>query len=238
MKIKGRRLIKSAALAVHRPLRPLLGILGVDAKGLYEWAYWKSRQIEEGTLANSWYVELFTTRVGLDQAFYAGKKILDVGCGPRGSLEWADMAAERVGLDPLVERYRALGIDQHRTHYVNAPVERIPDPDNYFDVVSSINSLDHVDDVDAAMREMLRVLTPGGMILLVVEIHPRPTIAEPHALPWDLARRFGPLTHVLEERHLERPDHGVGHFDVRVPFDHDDQTERSGVLVAKLAKQV
>jgi ubiquinone/menaquinone biosynthesis C-methylase UbiE len=212
--------------------------MGVDTKGLYEWAYWKSRQVEEGTLQNSWYVDIFTRRVGIDRDFYDGKKILDIGCGPRGSLEWADTAAERVGLDPLVERYRGFGIDRHATQYVNAPAERIPYPDGHFDVVTSINSLDHVDDVDAAMREMVRVLAPGGLILVVVEIHPRPTIAEPHALPWDLARRFGPAMRVIEEHHVERPKDGAGHFDLQVPFDRDDQTERSGVLVAKLAKQV
>ena len=36
----------------------------------------------------------------LDKSFYKNKRILDVGCGPRGSLEWDDMALERVGLDP------------------------------------------------------------------------------------------------------------------------------------------
>ena len=55
MKIYGRRYLKSIALVVYHPLRPVLRALGVDAKGLYEFAYWKSRQIEEGTLANSWY---------------------------------------------------------------------------------------------------------------------------------------------------------------------------------------
>jgi SAM-dependent methyltransferase len=236
MKIRGRRLIKGAALAVHRPLQPLLRVMGVDTKGLYEWAYWKSRQIEEGTLENSWYVDIFTRRVGIDRDFYDGKKILDIGCGPRGSLEWADTAAERVGLDPLVERYRGFGIDRHATQYVNAPAERIPYPDGHFDVVTSINSLDHVDDVDAAMREMVRVLARGGLILVVVEIHPKPTIAEPHALPWDLARRFGPAMRVIEEYHVERPKDGAGHFDLQVPFDREDQTERSGVLVVKMTK--
>jgi Methyltransferase domain len=135
-----RRLIKNAALAAHRPLRPLLNAMGVDAKSLYEWAYWKSRQIEEGTLKNSWYEDIYTRCVGIDREFYTNKKILDVGCGPRGSLEWAEMAAERVGLDPLVERYRSLGIDRHGARYVNAPAEDIPYHDSYFDVVTSRQS--------------------------------------------------------------------------------------------------
>jgi ubiquinone/menaquinone biosynthesis C-methylase UbiE len=157
--------------------------------------------------------------------------------GPAAASNGADMAAERVGLDPLVERYRSLGIDHHRTHYVNAPAEAIPYPDSYFDVVTSINSLDHVDDVDAAIREMVRVLAPGGLILLVVEIHPKPTIAEPHVLPWELTSRFEPMMCVNEERHLEKPKDGPSYFHVQIPFNHDDKTERSGVLIAKMTKQ-
>jgi SAM-dependent methyltransferase len=235
VRIYGRRYLKAIALVVHRPLRPLLQALGVDPKRLYEFAYWKSRQLEEGTLDNRWYQGIFTTRLNLTPEFYAGKRILDIGSGPRGSLEWADMAAERVCLDPLVPRYRALGIDKHKARYVDAPAERIPFPDGHFDVVSSINSLDHVDDVDQAIREMTRVLAPGGMILLIVEIHPRPTIAEPHALPWDLTKRFGGLQ-VLEELHLAKPADGTGYFGAHLPFDHACPSTESGFLIAKLVK--
>ena len=235
MKIYGRRYLKAIALVVHRPLQPVLQALGIDPKPLYEFAYWKSRQLEEGTLHNRWYQEIFTTRLNLSPEFYAGKRILDIGSGPRGSLEWADMAEERVCLDPLVPRYRAFGIEKHKAHYVDAPAERIPFPDGHFDAVSSINSLDHVDDVDQAIREMTRVLAPGGMILLIVEIHPRPTIAEPHVLPWDLAKRFGGLQ-VLEELHLAKPADGSGYFGAHLPFDHACPSTKSGFLIAKLVK--
>jgi hypothetical protein len=51
VKIYGRRSLKSIALVIYQPLRPVLQALGVDAKGLYELAYWKSRQIKEGSAA-------------------------------------------------------------------------------------------------------------------------------------------------------------------------------------------
>ena len=96
-----------------------------------------------------------------------------------------------------------------------------------------INALDHVDDVERTISEMCRVLAPGGLLLLIVEIHPRPTIAEPHALPWSLTSRF-PLT-VVEERHLERSDGSLQYLKHEVPFDHA-APPHAGMLVAKLMK--
>lgn len=120
--------------------------------------------------------------------------------------------------------------------YCAAPAEAIPYPDGYFDLVSSINSLDHVDDVAAALAEMCRVLRPGGMLLLVVEIHPSPTIAEPQVLPWDLAHRIGRESmEVIEEVHLERPVRGH-YLETRTSFDHMDPRPRKGVLLVKLRK--
>jgi ubiquinone/menaquinone biosynthesis C-methylase UbiE len=104
-------------------------------------------------------------------------------------------------------------------------------------VVTSINSLDHLNDVDAAIREMVRVVAPGGMILLLVEIHPKPTIAEPHALPWDLAHRFGQAMRGIEERHIEKSTDKLHRLSEQRPFDHDDNTERGGILIAKMVKR-
>ena len=64
-------------------------------------AYWRSRKAAEGVLTNSHYEFFFTAYFGSSADFYSGKRIFDVGCGPRGSLEWAEMTAERVGTDPL-----------------------------------------------------------------------------------------------------------------------------------------
>src|SRR5512145_2406788 len=138
-------------------------------KERHELACWRKKlRQESGQLSHRHYERFYTTFFGIEREFYAGKRIVDIGCGPRGSLEWADMAAERVGLDPLVSAYRALGIDRHRMAYVNAPAERIPFPDAYFDVVTSFNSLDHVDDLGQAIREIKRVAKPGGLFLLIV----------------------------------------------------------------------
>src|SRR5690349_10690247 len=90
---------------------PVLQRLGVDTKGFYELSYWRAVKRRNGKLSNGWYEATFTKYVGIPRSFYSGKKVLDIGCGPCGSLEWLDDAAERVGLDPLADKYRELGID-------------------------------------------------------------------------------------------------------------------------------
>ena len=123
----------------------------------------------------SHYEQFFTTFFGLAKADYAGKRLLDIGCGPCGSLEWASEATERVGLDPLAEDYKKLVGDTHKMTYSAAPSEAIPYPDGHFDSVSTFNSLDHVDDVEATIAEIKRVTAPSGRVLLIVEIGHLPT---------------------------------------------------------------
>lgn len=148
----------------------------------------------------AWYEYFFTAFFGLTRSDYAGKRLLDVGCGPMGSLEWADIASERVGLDPLAEEYRSLVEHKHAMRYCAAPAEAIPYPDGYFDFVSTFNSLDHVDDVDLAIGEIKRVVRPKGSILLIVEINHDATFTEPHRLDRNIVDRFSPEFEVVAPR--------------------------------------
>src|SRR5258707_1268104 len=111
------RLIKSAAgVAVRGAIHRLAP---EKHKEWSELSFWKTRyQQEAGLLSSKHYEKYYTTFFDLDRGFYAGKRLIDIGCGPRGSLEWADMAAERVGLDSLAKEYRKLGTDRHKMSYV------------------------------------------------------------------------------------------------------------------------
>ena len=143
-------------------------------KGHFELQYWKSRcGVGNGPLYNAHYESLYTEVFDLQRKDYEGKRVLDIGCGPRGSLEWADMTAQRVGLDPLVPGYLKLGADKHKMEYVASGSENIPFPSGHFDIVACLNALDHVDDLEATIREIKRVAKPGGLFLLSVETdHP------------------------------------------------------------------
>jgi SAM-dependent methyltransferase len=209
-------------------------------KAVHELAYWRERKAAHGELeqSNAHYGWAFTDYFGLPREFYDGKRLLDVGCGPRGSLEWADHAAERVGLDPLANEYKRLHSREHAMTYVEAGMESIPFPDAHFDVVSSFNSLDHVDDLDAAVGEITRITKPGGLLLLLTDVNHAPTPTEPQSYSWDVLDRFTRWWQLIERRDYERPgDNMLDNLLGGTPFDHSDPRSRPGLLSARLGRR-
>lgn len=154
-------------------------------KQLHELHYWKNKKKSEDILSNEHYRYFYTTQFGLNEDDYQGKTIVDIGCGPRGSLEWASMASRRIGIDPLADEYKKLGADRHQMEYINAPSERMPFEPGECDIVCSFNSLDHVEDVDRTIDEIKRITRVGGKFLLLVEVNHEPTDCEPHYLTPD-----------------------------------------------------
>jgi ubiquinone/menaquinone biosynthesis C-methylase UbiE len=216
---------------------------GTSYKAERELAFWQNRLKQQGALTNDHYETVYTTHFCLERAFYRGKRILDIGCGPRGSLEWADEAGVRVGIDPLAEAYRELGTNRHAMQYIAGGAEGLPFRDGSFDVVCSLNSLDHVDDLGKSIGEICRVLAPRGCFLLLTEIHRHPTVLEPMAYSWDIVARFRPELAVVEQRQVEytvfSPE-GFGDIYQSLrqgtPYDHGNARERSGILSARFRK--
>jgi SAM-dependent methyltransferase len=204
-------------------------------KESHELAFWKGYRATRA-VSNA-YQQWFTSHFGLTASGYTGKRILDIGCGPLGSLEWADGALERVGLDPLARRYRRLGTSRHKMIYVAAPSEHIPFEDGHFDVVSSFNSLDHVASITKTIRELTRVLRRGGLFLLITELNHQPTPTEPQTFGWDIVDRFQPALELLEKREYERSPDGIYQsIEAANWFDHGNPTDRAAVVSAKFCK--
>lgn len=202
-----------------------------------EIAYWRRVYRREGQFTNDHYMWFYTSYFGISPADYNDRHILDIGCGPRGSLEWADMASERVGLDPLVDEYKALGIDQPKMTYVKAGSENIPFPDGHFDIVTSFNSLDHVDDLSATIAEITRVTASSGLLLLISDVGHNPTLTEPVSFSWDVIDRFTGF-HEIETCHLEKPIGNIyASVKAGVPYDHTNPRKRYGIITAKLQRR-
>ncbi len=96
-------------------------------------------------------------------------KLLDVGCGTGYLLNLLSdkKEAEYHGLDlseGMLKQARAKNI--RGTTLVKGRSDELPYEDNYFDVVTCIQSFHHYPDSDKAMQEVYRVLKPGGIYIL------------------------------------------------------------------------
>lgn len=98
-------------------------------------------------------------------------RVLDVGCGPGRTLERAVRLASRghvVGVDVSDDMLRMAGrrcrsgIDAGTIELRHADAEALPFPDVAFDKVLSVHALYFWEQAALAVREIRRVLAPGG----------------------------------------------------------------------------
>ena len=206
-------------------------------KGYLELRYWKNRLRHEGELKNAHYKYFFTSYFDLSEEDWTEAVVLDIGCGPRGSLEWADMTKERYGLDPLAKDYLKLGADKHKMKYVSSGAEKMPFTDQYFDIITSFNNIDQVDDLQQSVREIKRSLKLGGLFLFLTYVGHHPTLAEPIELDFEIVKRFLPEFELLNERHYEKLAGGLYESILEgTAYDHANKTKRHGILSAKFGK--
>jgi SAM-dependent methyltransferase len=97
-----------------------------------------------------------------------GLRVLDVGCGDRPYEQLLTGAAEIVGFDVPGNPHADL----------HGSIDALPVEDASFDVVLCLQVLEHVPDPAAAVRELRRVVRPGGRVLLsthgIYPYHPNP----------------------------------------------------------------
>ncbi len=102
--------------------------------------------------------------------------VVDIGCGHGRSLEALAERASKgrvAGADPselmveiAVERNRKL-IKARRVDVAIAAVDALPFADNAFDKALCVHVIYFCENLDAALREIARVLKPGGRLALV-----------------------------------------------------------------------
>jgi len=137
-----------------------LGIAPSDPNGhvvFDEWFFW-------------YYPYLANTSV-IPWSDLVGKQVLEVGLG-YGSvgLKAIKCGALYTGLD--VARgpidFLSKTTQKHTATFLQESVLAMPFPDNSFDYVISIGCLHHSGDLPKALEECIRVLRPGGTIILMV----------------------------------------------------------------------
>jgi ubiquinone/menaquinone biosynthesis C-methylase UbiE len=91
-------------------------------------------------------------------------RVLEVGCGTGLLLRGiAPEAESAIGLDlskGMIEMAKKRGLT-----VVQGSITALPFPDDHFDVAYSFKVLAHVERIEEALREMARVVRPGGHVL-------------------------------------------------------------------------
>ena len=105
----------------------------------------------------------------------AGRRMLEIGCGRGGFSYW--LAAQRPPPARVVAvDFSATAVGKAAAHaraqgstvvdWLVGDIESIPHPDASFDLVVSCETIEHVPQPQRALRELARVLRPGGRLYL------------------------------------------------------------------------
>jgi SAM-dependent methyltransferase len=98
-------------------------------------------------------------------------RLLDAGCGSGRTLDELARRGPATGVDAspfAVHAARARG----HADVVLGRIERLPLPDHSFDLVTCLDVIEHTPDDRASLRELRRVTTPGGTLVVTVPAYP------------------------------------------------------------------
>jgi len=115
--------------------------------------------------------------------------VVEIGGGPFPAIASAPAWKRAAAVDPLARGYAEEGLlppsCAHIT-YIEAPGERIPLPSGFAGLVIIENALDHVSDPAGVLTEIRRLLSPRGLLWVLVDLSEHRDPMHPH--PFDEAR--------------------------------------------------
>ena len=141
----------------------------------------KSYFQQEGTVISWWYPESEREplhehyeeqlRWVLAQANWQGARVADIGTGKgRFAIACARQGAKVYALDIAKEMLDEAGRNAHRAgarvRFVRGDAESLPFPERFFDVVICMETIMHVPHPDQLVREVARIVRPGGRVIM------------------------------------------------------------------------
>lgn len=107
----------------------------------------------------------------LDSGAPRPARVLDAGCGGGGNLSSLSRYGSVTGLEPSPEparRARARGVGD----IVEGRLEAMPFADSSFDLIVTLDVLEHLEDDEAGLHELRRVASPRARLLVAVPAYP------------------------------------------------------------------
>lgn len=150
------KILKSLNKLLPAPVHPF----NTQSERTYaEWQY------EKGAETIKFYLESYS----LDEMF-AEKTVVDIGCGAAGkSLYYASCGAEKVIGVEILGKYKeeaeALAKKKNlseKFEFVTGDAANLPFADSTIDTIIMNDAMEHVDEPEAVLNEILRVLKNGG----------------------------------------------------------------------------
>ena len=120
----------------------------------------------------------------------ADLRIVDCGCGVGQNLPMLARHGRAVGLE--LEPHAAAAGREFGLPIACADITRIPFPDDSFDLAVSFDVMQVVEPDMAAVREMARIVRPGGHVVLSVAAFD--VLSGDHSEVWNEHRRYTPRT--------------------------------------------
>jgi ubiquinone/menaquinone biosynthesis C-methylase UbiE len=121
-------------------------------------------------------------------ALKSGQRVLDLGCGAGWATRLLAKAVEggpgmAVGQDiseEMIARARASSVDVENVLFAVGAADEIPWREEYFERVLSIESFYYYPDQQAVLREIHRVMAPGGALFILINLYNE----NPYSLRW------------------------------------------------------
>ena len=123
-------------------------------------------------------------------------KALDAGCGTSKLPFWLkDIGYQAYGVDNFdyadadpdyakraSDHFKSNNPDETKVTLVEAPLDNLPFPDDYFDIITCVSVMEHIYNPlkpnahHHHLNEMLRVLKPGGAFFFTYDVHVTPGV--------------------------------------------------------------
>jgi 2-polyprenyl-3-methyl-5-hydroxy-6-metoxy-1,4-benzoquinol methylase len=137
--------------------------------GLSDWQERVDLRLNEEEVFCTKYINLIEELLSYD---FSGKKVLVVGCGTGGELvNFHKKGAQVYGIEPNQDaikicNIKALKNEIPKDNIIKSYSEKLPFDNNQFDLIYCFTVLEHVNDIEQSIKEMIRCTKVKGKLFI------------------------------------------------------------------------